>query len=524
MNFEKFIKEIPEETKILILNAIDIYKEIESKNLKYKTYDDEGNENFKYLSKLDKVCTALFLSGLITECTAKKVLEDHGITFQRVLKYFGLSNIKMRDSSLEEYRQCYQKDFKPLMDELEYSDFYSHNSSFYPEALICILAYGSVCDSEIVDLILESFKNSTSILEALECIVDMQINDNPELDFDKEDEEKKKEDIKMNFKPKPQISPIPPIRQVNNEKIVYLENYGEYLTNKTFLVNPAIGREKEIKSLMLSLATSDKSAILTGESGVGKTAIVEGLAYLIKTKNVPKFFNNYKIFKINTSSLVRGCSLVGMFEERVESIINELMEKKKTILFIDELHTAIGAGAGSKANLDLANILKPYLDRGQLKMIGATTNEEYEYYIEKDKAFKRRFERIKVLEPNPEVIYQILDNSIPMLEKLTSVKCDLDENNKEQIFRYIIEATKKNYRVQNDMAYNPDLSLSILKKAFAIAVIEENDTIKRENIAQALMSCDRLYEESRKRYANLLLNSIETKKANFGRVLNFPIK
>ena len=157
---------------------------------------------------------------------------------------------------------------------------------------------------------------------------------------------------------------------------------------KEFITNPAIGREKELKELMLILLTPDKSAILTGKPGVGKTSIVEGLAYLIQKRQVPNQLLNYQIIKVNTSALLGIDPVTG--ESKIQNLIEELKNYEHLILFIDEIHTLMGSKGEA---LDFANMFKPGLDRGDIKVIGATTTEEYERYILRDKAFVRRFQK-----------------------------------------------------------------------------------------------------------------------------------
>lgn len=144
-------------------------------------------------------------------------------------------------------------------------------------------------------------------------------------------------------------------------------NY-EFLTNKDYIRNPAIGRENEIENLEIALLMPSKSAILVGETGVGKTAIVEGLAYKIMNGQVSNKLKNKKILKVNTSSIIQGCTFVGALEAKAEKLVQYLIKNPDTILFIAEFHTIIGAGKGNHNTLDLANILKPYLDRGQIKI------------------------------------------------------------------------------------------------------------------------------------------------------------
>ena len=177
-----------------------------------------------------------------------------------------------------------------------------------------------------------------------------------------------------------------------------LDMYGEDLTSKTYVTNPAIARDEEIKKLMVVVLTPDKSALLVGKAGIGKTAIVEGLAYLIQQDKVPNALKGYRIIKINSTSLLGKMTINGREEITISLLVEELKKIHKTILFIDEVHTLIGGD--SDGPMDLANILKPALDRGDIKAIGATTTEEYETYVIRDRAFLRRFDRIDVLEPS----------------------------------------------------------------------------------------------------------------------------
>ena len=181
-----------------------------------------------------------------------------------------------------------------------------------------------------------------------------------------------------------------------------LNRYADNLTLINYITNPAIAREKEIKQVILTLLTPEKSAILVGKPGIGKTAIVEGLAYKIQRNDVPDILKGYQIYRINVTALVG--EIQG--ENRVLKLIEELKQQTRIILFIDEIHTLIGS-SNEKA-LDLANMFKEGLSRGSIKLIGATTTAEYDRYIVRDKAFLRRFEKIEVEEPTSEMCIQIL--------------------------------------------------------------------------------------------------------------------
>ena len=222
-----------------------------------------------------------------------------------------------------------------------------------------------------------------------------------------------------------------------NPEYSMLETYGECLTDKTYITDPAIARDEEIKQMILTLLTPEKSALLVGKPGIGKTAIVEGLAYRIKNKMVPNALVGWKIYKLNITSLLGSNSINGNNENRLDLIIKEISTKKDIILFIDETHLLVNKSGG----IDFANQLKAGLDRGVIKMICATTTEEYEQYILRDRAFLRRFQKIDVLEADQPTVVKILMGTYPKLEKQIGVKLDYTDFIKERLFKFIVEMT-----------------------------------------------------------------------------------
>lgn len=273
-----------------------------------------------------------------------------------------------------------------------------------------------------------------------------------------------------------------------------INTYGENLTKKEYVTNPAIAREDEIKKLILVLLTPEKSGLLVGKAGIGKTAIVEGLAYLIQKNEVPVALQNYQIIKINSTSLLGKVTINGREELVISLLMEELKQMTKTILFIDEIHTLMGS---SKENpMDLANILKPGLDRGDIKVIGATTTEEYETYVIRDRAFLRRFERIEVLEPTEEVTVQILLGTIPKIEKQTGCIFVGNDYLKELLVQSIVSATSEFKRVYGLSAMYPDVAFSVLQASFSNALFENRNVVSIIDVYNAIKTSKRIYPDS----------------------------
>lgn len=195
------------------------------------------------------------------------------------------------------------------------------------------------------------------------------------------------------------------------EKYQTLKRFGRDLTEEARRgkLDPVIGREDEIRRVLQVLSRRTKNnPVLIGDPGVGKTAIVEGIAIRISNGDVPETLKNKQIISLDTGSLVAGTSYRGQFEERMKAIVKEVVDSAgEIILFIDEIHTLIGAGA-AEGSVDASNILKPPLSRGELHLIGATTLDEYQKYIEKDAALERRFQKVYIEEPSVEDTISIL--------------------------------------------------------------------------------------------------------------------
>jgi ATP-dependent Clp protease ATP-binding subunit ClpC len=189
-----------------------------------------------------------------------------------------------------------------------------------------------------------------------------------------------------------------------------LDSFGRDLTElaRQNKLDPVIGRANEIERVIQILSRRQKNnPVLLGEAGVGKTAIVEGFAQMVVDNNVPEPLRDKRIVVLDLAMMVAGTKYRGQFEERIKAVMNEVRRARNTILFIDELHTLVGAG-GAEGAIDASNVLKPALSRGELQCIGATTLDEYRKYIEKDGALERRFQTVMVEPPSPEEAVEIL--------------------------------------------------------------------------------------------------------------------
>lgn len=277
---------------------------------------------------------------------------------------------------------------------------------------------------------------------------------------------------------------------IKKKRISILKTYGENFTEKKYITNPAIGRDEQIKQLVLTLLTPDKSAILTGKPGVGKTAIVEGLAYRILIGNIPNALKDYTIIKVNTSALLGVDPITG--ESRIQILLDEVKSYSNLILFIDEIHTLMGSKGES---LDFANMFKPGLDRGDIKVIGATTTEEYERYILRDKAFVRRFQQVEVKEPTAEETVSILLGTLPKIEKRTGAKMLYSPFIQQRIMAFITDITSEYRRVYEIGSRYPDIALTIVQQAFSYAIFDNRNEVNIIDFKKAIMNSKNIYQD-----------------------------
>ena len=296
-----------------------------------------------------------------------------------------------------------------------------------------------------------------------------------------------------------------------------LEMYGENLTANKYIVNPAIARDKELKELVMVLLTPEKSACLVGKPGIGKTAIVEGLAYRMQLGDMPNALKGYSVYKISTPSLVGTTD----GENKVMKLVNELKTRDKIIIFIDEIHMLMGANT-TTGPMDMANMFKEGLSRGTVKLIGATTVDEYERYIMRDKAFLRRFERIDVSEPTQEMCTEILLRSVPKIEIQTGVKLNYTDFIKEKIIKFIVNMTSEYKRVYEISSRYPDISLTVLRQAFSAALFDNSSEVKFKHIYEAIKNTKAVYPDVIKKELKVFQEEFKEELANEGVIVDIP--
>ena len=255
------------------------------------------------------------------------------------------------------------------------------------------------------------------------------------------------------------------------KKKLLLDELGEDLTSKANTLDPVIGRDKEIKRVIEILSRRTKNnPLLIGEAGVGKTAIVEELSRMIAHGDVPNNLKTKKIISLDMATLVAGTKYRGEFEERVRKVIKEVEENSDIILFIDEIHTLVGAG-GAEGAIDASNIFKPALARNKLRCIGATTTLEYKKFIESDKALERRFQKVNIEIPTKDTVKQILLKLKPIYENYHHVLI------KEELLDKIIELSDK-YIFDR---HQPDKSIDILDEVCAKSSLKESKELLEYN-------------------------------------------
>ena len=292
----------------------------------------------------------------------------------------------------------------------------------------------------------------------------------------------------------------PPPESNELEFLIDLNNLAE--TNK---VDQLVGRTDEVERIIQILARRTKNnPLLVGESGVGKTAIAEGLAHLINAKDTPEFLHESKLYSLDIGALIAGTKYRGDFEKRLKSVLKFLDEQSNPILFIDEIHTIIGAGSASGGSLDVSNLLKPALGKGKLRCIGSTTFQEYRGVFNQNQALSRRFQKIDVLEPSVDECIQILDGLKSNYESHHNVKYSSESIN---------SAVTLSKRFLNDR-FLPDKAIDLIDETGALLNISRSNskkiTVKQVHIEKTISKISKIPEQTISNQESINLQKLES--------------
>ena len=311
---------------------------------------------------------------------------------------------------------------------------------------------------------------------------------------------KKEKNTESNDNPQQEVSTENELANETENK--FLLNLNEQAANGK--IDRLIGRKQEISRLIQILARRTKNnPLLVGESGVGKTALVEGLAHLIVTKNVPKYLNDHVIYLLDIGGLIAGTKYRGDFEKRLKEVMSFLESQEKSILFIDEIHTIIGAGSASGGTLDVSNLLKPALGKGTLRCIGSTTFNEFRGIFNQNQALSRRFQKIDVVEPSIDESVEILNGIKQLYEDHHNVK--FSDNSIET-------AVKLSDKFLNDR-FLPDKAIDLIDETGALLNINRKNknkiTVKDLDIEKTISKITKIPEKTLSKNESVNLKNLE---------------
>ena len=475
-DYLEFKSKARKEIKDVVFKAIEIYKVLEYKKINYYSHSME-----KSMDIVDKYSFATLIAILDSDKKLNDYFKRYGITVEKIIDYL--------DIDLTDVLKLYP-------DQLE-SEFIHGYGSFLQKTTNTY-EWNQIDIINLVDNVIYEYRDDSDAMKSFFKDNKISISDVSKglLNLDEEDF---LEDIK------------------HNKEKTNLTGFGYYLTGD--IGKDIKGREKEIRDLEASLIAPG-NVIVIGEAGVGKTAVVEHLAYLINHNRVPNILKDKKIFSLDLVKIMANTTYRGDLEAKLDKLISDLEKDNNTILFIDEIHMIMGAGKSSSDNIDIANMIKSYLSNRKIQIIGATTTLEYEKYILDDKAFRRRFNKVVIDEPNDEILYEILNTKRIEYENKLNIRME----DADKSIRLLIESTKKSHRDYSDNLCNPTLSLNILGRSFAYTAVDSKKSVTVSSLADSILAEETLYRGSREDYANKLKKVKVKTISNEDKIVRFPKK
>ena len=475
-DYLEFKSKARKEIKDVVFKAIEIYKVLEYKKISYYSHSME-----KSMDIVDKYSFATLIAILDSDKKLNDYFKRYGITIEKITDYL--------DIDLTDVLKLYP-------DQLE-SEFIHGYGSFLQKTTNTY-EWNQIDIINLVDNVIYEYRDDSDAMKSFFKDNKISISDVSKglLNLDEEDF---LEDIR------------------HNKEKTNLTGFGYYLTGD--IGKNIKGREKEIRDLEASLIAPG-NVIVIGEAGVGKTAVVEHLAYLINHNRVPNILKDKKIFSLDLVKIMANTTYRGDLEAKLDKLINSLEKDNNTILFIDEIHMIMGAGKSSSDNIDIANMIKSYLSDRKIQIIGATTTLEYEKYILEDKAFRRRFNKVVIDEPNDEILYEILNTKRIEYENKLNIRME----DADKSIRLLIESTRKSHRDYSDNLCNPTLSLNILGRSFAYTAVDSKKSVTVSSLADSILAEETLYRGSREDYANKLKEVKVKTLSNEDKIVRFPKK
>lgn len=294
---------------------------------------------------------------------------------------------------------------------------------------------------------------------------------------------------------------------VKKENETYSKNYYTILTSNKFNHEPVIGRDKELANLKLTLVQMKNNPLLIGQPGVGKTVLIQELAYMIQKGNVPNILKDRIIIETSAGEILSGTRYRGEMEERLLEL-SKIVKESNAILFIDNFHNVLKSGSNEDSGVDIASILKKMIDRDNIKVIGSTTRENYNKFISTND-LKDRFEVITVEEPDEALLYDIISYTLDNYSKTLNIRVD---NINENIINILIELTRKKHRRYNDCQNNPRLVIGIIDKAFGAASAEDSRSLNYNHLIQSIQTNEKIYDSKKEEIIRKIELLSENKK------------
>ena len=462
----------PADTQIIIEDALVIYKELEHNDV----------ENKKVLS--------LFLAVLNSQNEAEILFNRFGLDYYTLV---GALNLDIKKNTKVDYSKVYYDDFRKMIKTLEDDRERHYTRNLTP----IILSWNLLCQNHKVfeDMykkfgtdykeVRQTFKTQAELEEERE-IMKFNIAANEPLDFSKEAEE-----------------------------MLWSYDFLSVVKGQNVKVDSQI-----IKKIFVSLLEPSKSALIVGKSGTGKTTTIKALAHYLQTDASPQALRDKVIVSLDIPKLISGCRYVGMFEEKITSALDTLTEMDNVILFVDDLQMAFNAGRSVQNSNDLSNVLKTYLDDDKIKMLGAINENFYNEPFFQNSVLKRNFEIVKINEPADNELVNICFEAIYNLSNRFGISF-LDDDLRLLVVKELVKLTNDKNRVYNDKSYNPDLIVSILTRAFALATLYEKETVTLDEIIEAISDNEKIYplasQKSIKRLSQLRPVKANTKIIKFKR-------